>query len=111
MIAMNVPEECRVQLELDLIRLTREARTPRTPDEAREFDWSRKRDLDKQIEHIRRAKQRIETGDYGICQNCHQAIDHERLKLLPTVEFCISCQRLLEWTTIGHRTNRLNITA
>lgn len=40
---------------------------------------------------INQALLRIENGDFGGCQSCHQAIDEARLKAIPYARFCIGC--------------------
>lgn len=40
---------------------------------------------------INQALLRIENGDFGICQSCHQVIDEARLKAIPYARFCIAC--------------------
>lgn len=42
------------------------------------------------------ALHRIETGDYGICQRCHQEINPERLEAFPYVAYCIDCRSIIE---------------
>lgn len=49
--------------------------------------------LESQVEEINEALVRIETGDYGICSNCGEAIMPERLEALPYADLCIKCQR------------------
>jgi RNA polymerase-binding transcription factor DksA len=40
---------------------------------------------------IRAALSRIETGDYGLCSKCGDAISPARLKAQPTATTCIKC--------------------
>ena len=49
--------------------------------------------LQEQLLDINRALERIEEGTYGICTNCGQPIQAERLEALPWAELCIDCQR------------------
>ncbi|MGD0961785.1 MAG: TraR/DksA C4-type zinc finger protein, partial [Methylomonas sp.] len=44
-----------------------------------------------EIEKIKQAIHRIDTGVYGLCVTCGQPIKPERLAALPFVENCISC--------------------
>lgn len=39
-----------------------------------------------------RALEKIENGDYGVCEECGDDIRFERLKARPTAELCISCK-------------------
>ncbi len=40
---------------------------------------------------IDKALLRIETGDYGYCEECGEAIDEKRLKAIPFAIRCIDC--------------------
>ena len=44
------------------------------------------------IYHIDEALRRLETGDYGKCQNCGKQINPERLELVPHARLCIKCK-------------------
>lgn len=48
--------------------------------------------LEKELSEVKKAKQRIEAGTYGICTNCGEKITEERLKIMPTATLCTSCQ-------------------
>jgi DnaK suppressor protein len=45
----------------------------------------------KEITQVRQAIKRIDTGDYGICLSCGEAIAAERLKAVPFTAQCIRC--------------------
>jgi len=47
-----------------------------------------------EIVQIRQAIERIDHGEYGICQHCGEAINPERLKALPYTSLCIKCAAL-----------------
>ncbi len=47
----------------------------------------------KKQEDIKRALDRIKSGTYGFCQNCHQMIDTDRLSSNPYTLLCISCAK------------------
>ena len=47
--------------------------------------------LHREIHEVREALLRIESGTYGICARCGEAISPERLKALPTATRCIAC--------------------
>jgi DnaK suppressor protein len=34
----------------------------------------------------------IESGDYGICEECEESINKKRLLLMPFTRFCVDCQ-------------------
>ncbi|MFA6383671.1 MAG: TraR/DksA C4-type zinc finger protein [Parcubacteria group bacterium] len=48
--------------------------------------------LEKKLQDILEALQRMDAGTYGICENCHQEIDIERLKASPSAKTCITCK-------------------
>ena len=44
------------------------------------------------IKKIRQSLEDIETGEYGICEDCGEDITIERLKARPVTSFCIRCK-------------------
>jgi DnaK suppressor protein len=40
---------------------------------------------------------RIDTGQYGTCEECGEEIDPERLEALPRARRCLACQRKVEF--------------
>ena len=51
-------------------------------------------DREKQhLEAIEEALQRIETGEYGFCDECGDQIDKKRLMVIPLAQLCITCQQ------------------
>ena len=48
--------------------------------------------LEKQLKEVSDALKRIEKGAYGICENCGQEIDVERLRAYPAARTCIKCK-------------------
>lgn len=48
--------------------------------------------LENQLKDIRNALKRMEDGSYGMCENCHQEINIERLKIYPAAKVCIKCK-------------------
>ena len=55
------------------------------------------RDLE-ELQGIDTALQRIESGDYGICEQCGNDIGYARLEVQPTATRCIECQSQYEKT-------------
>lgn len=47
-------------------------------------------------EEVRRALDKIETGNYGVCERCGAAIDHDRLEIMPETRACVACERAIE---------------
>jgi RNA polymerase-binding protein DksA len=48
------------------------------------------------LEQVQEALSRIESGTYGRCQECDEAIAKPRLQALPYTKHCIQCARKLE---------------
>lgn len=49
-----------------------------------------------QLEEIEKALQAIDRGSYGICEDCGQPIDIQRLRVKPMARFCVPCLRKRE---------------
>ncbi|EKE11536.1 MAG: hypothetical protein ACD_15C00064G0010 [uncultured bacterium] len=47
--------------------------------------------LEKKLQDIIAALEKIEKGTFGVCEKCKQEIDIERLKANPSAKTCISC--------------------
>ena len=45
-----------------------------------------------ELEEIRDARRRIAAGDYGLCEECGEAIDPRRLEALPATRLCTDCR-------------------
>jgi DnaK suppressor protein len=52
--------------------------------------------LEKSLNDIEKALDRIEKGTYGICKYCHNAINEKRLVARPTAGACITCKTELQ---------------
>jgi DnaK suppressor protein len=52
--------------------------------------------LEKSLNDINSALDRIENGTYGICKYCHSPINEKRLVARPTAGACISCKKELQ---------------
>jgi DnaK suppressor protein len=50
----------------------------------------------KLIMKIREALDRIETGTYGLCEECDEEISEQRLMARPVATLCIDCKTLQE---------------
>lgn len=48
--------------------------------------------LENNLKDVIEALAKIEEGTYGICENCQQEIDIERLKINPSAKTCIKCK-------------------
>ena len=60
-----------------------------------------------EIRDIEAALRRIGDGDYGVCVDCGQDIDFERLSAFPTARRCVLCQGRHEKTYAGTTTPTL----
>jgi DnaK suppressor protein len=45
---------------------------------------------------INTALAKIESRDYGFCEECGEPIDEERLQAMPTAALCLDCQKSFE---------------
>jgi len=52
--------------------------------------------LEKSLEDITKALERIEKETYGICKYCHKPINAKRLQARPTAGACITCKTELQ---------------
>jgi DnaK suppressor protein len=48
--------------------------------------------LEIQLKEINDALEKMQKGTYGICENCNEEIDEERLKAYPAAKTCIKCK-------------------
>jgi DnaK suppressor protein len=48
-----------------------------------------------EMSDIEHALEKFEKGTYGLCENCGQPIDPERLEVLPQAAYCVNCKALL----------------
>jgi RNA polymerase-binding protein DksA len=87
----------RVEVEREKVEPSVTTNPDRT-DMAFDYDYRGRRmsvidQLEDQLVEVEQALERIEEGTYGICANCGQAIQAERLEALPSAALCIDCQR------------------
>lgn len=47
--------------------------------------------LELRLKDVNDALEKIENGQYGECENCHQKIEIARLKANPAARFCMKC--------------------
>lgn len=47
--------------------------------------------LEKNLQDVISALERMEKGTYGFCENCQKEIDIERLRANPSAKTCIKC--------------------
>lgn len=51
-----------------------------------------KQELERKIEETKKALARLKKGKYGICEDCRQLIDTDRLTVFPEATYCKKCQ-------------------
>jgi len=64
--------------------------------EQRARDYAIREILEGDTEQIRHAQQRQAAGQYGVCEDCGQAIDPARQRVRPEATTCVDCQRQRE---------------
>lgn len=52
-----------------------------------------KESLEKKLNEISIALEKIKKGKYGICEKCQKEIEKERLELFPEAKYCKSCKK------------------
>jgi DnaK suppressor protein len=45
------------------------------------------------LEEVEQALVKMNAGDYGICDGCHEPISPKRLKAIPWAKLCLPCQQ------------------
>ena len=95
----------KIELEEELLRLSREQVTDgQVQDPGDQVMASTLEDLNISLHNnergayamILKALEMIDTGTYGICSDCGQAIAERRLQLYPNATRCLACQEALE---------------
>ncbi len=61
-----------------------------------ELNLALRQKMEGKIRSIKSALRKIEKGTYGQCERCGEAIDPERLKILPHTTFCVRCARSMD---------------
>lgn len=51
-----------------------------------------RRELDRKIIQTRKALSRAKIGKYGVCTNCGNMIDTDRLMIYPEATLCVKCE-------------------
>ena len=85
----EVGKDSRRPVELDQARVGRLSRMDALQDQAMAVETDRRRNLE--ISRIEEALKRLETGEYGYCTSCGEAIAPKRLQFDPATPLCIDC--------------------
>lgn len=48
------------------------------------------------LQEVEDALERLEGGDFGICQECEEAIHKKRLDAVPWARYCLACQEAFD---------------
>jgi DnaK suppressor protein len=64
--------------------------------EWREIGFATRELLVDRVNRLSSALDRLDDGEYGICVECGEAIAPARLRVMPEVETCVTCQEQLE---------------
>ena len=67
--------------------------------EDREMSFATRSLLVERANRLAEALERLRDGEYGVCQECGEAIAPARLKAMPEVMTCVRCQDRLERVT------------
>ena len=62
----------------------------------REFTLSLMETKDQALDQIEEALQRLEDGEYGVCEDCESRIPKARLDAIPYSTLCVKCASRLE---------------
>ena len=69
-------------------------------DAARAYDRKLQGDLEEQewnkLKQVEAALEKVENGEYGICDQCEKKIPEARLEIIPYTEFCTQCLSEIE---------------
>lgn len=76
-------------VELDQARVGRLSRMDAMQAQAMSQAFGRRRET--MLRGIAAALERIDNGDYGLCESCEEMIDRRRLEFDPTAVLCIDC--------------------
>ena len=89
LLAEETGGEAEQTVELDQTRVGRLSRMDAMQAQAMSKETGRRRR--QQLIQIEAALKRIESGDYGYCEECGEEIAAKRLAIDPTALFCIDC--------------------
>lgn len=59
-------------------------------------DLSVQEDVEGRLEDVKRALEKLDSGTYGVCEVCGEAIPDERLEAVPAARYCVQHQAEME---------------
>jgi len=65
-------------------------------DEEREMSLVTRSLLMQRMNRLAMALERLDAGDYGVCEQCDEPIAPARLRAMPEVATCVTCQNKME---------------
>jgi len=90
-------EQSSQTVELDQTRVGRLSRMDALQAQAMAKESGRRRDA--ALRRIAAALERVERGEYGLCQSCDEPIHHKRLEFDPAAQLCMQCAERAERST------------
>ncbi len=57
------------------------------------------------VREIQRALEKLREGNYGVCEDCGEAISKRRLKARPFATLCIRCKECLEQASMARQSS------
>lgn len=81
-------------VKLDQTSIGRLSRMDALQSQAMLKEASRRRE--QSLRDISKALSRVESGDYGYCEECGEEITEKRLQINPSAHYCIECSSKLE---------------
>lgn len=67
----------------------------------RELDVGLTVGLNRQLDQINRAEEKLDEGTYGLCDRCGEPIGAARMNAVPEAVLCIQCQEAVEEPYVG----------
>lgn len=81
-------------VELDQSRVGRLSRMDALQAQAMSVEARRRRE--ENLRRVAAALRRLDSGDYGFCMGCDEAVDPRRLEFDPAATHCVSCASALD---------------
>ena len=53
------------------------------------------KDFERRARNVEIALEKIEKGNYGVCERCGKPIPKPRLQLVPEARYCVDCEKAL----------------
>jgi DnaK suppressor protein len=96
--------ELRERLTNSIDRMSETVLTDAQPPEEHDRQVSESSEKELVLEHdeetirrqVMKALERVDRGDYGICQECGKSIGLERLEVVPYTPYCVGCEQQVE---------------